>query len=1096
MYDERGCRPSNRRVTLAAALCLAGNAGALARSPLERRSAASIEAPFAVVAELADAAGVVLDVRGDTIDRLRSGPKRTAVRLPVSRRDEVTLELERFEVTSQGTRFLRAGPDGMQQVDAPSVVLLRGAVVGEEQSHVFLALSDRRVSNGYLIRGDGSRYFISGPDRRRANAPDLTVHRAEAARGFPDHVPFCGTDHTPVAKNLTQASGNVATVGVLPGSPYLLRVAIEADEEFIDLFGGDVGAAEAYIVQLIGAVSDTYRRDFDAHLRLDFVRTWPAGGEPFGADDLAGFASYWIVNEDPSAYQFVHLLSGRRDLPYGGIAYLSGPCGDAYGISGLLLGSFPTPVAGPDLGNWDLSVVAHEMGHNMGTGHTHDSYSPPIDACASGIHKRSTIMSYCHTTAGGMLNTDMRFHARVQDVVTDILDSSTCVFLDCNENGLDDLEETSFGFADDINGNGIPDECDDCDGDGTLDSDEILGGAPDVDGNGIPDECEPDCNANDAPDEWEVATLQAADANGNRVPDACEPDCNGNGVADHVDIDLDPTRDLDRNTVPDECQDCDANGQSDWLDMLRQFNIYVADRGGFVREFHATAGVGVQSLADGAIADPQGVAFGPDRQLYVGSHDDDRVVRIDVDTGATTDFVPAGLGGLDGPTDLVFAPDGNLLVASLLGDGVLEFDGVDGTFLGSFVAAGSGGLDGPYGLAFGPDQNLYVADSTDSVRRYDGSSGAYLGLFVAPGSGGLNGARDLAFMPDGRLLVSSYNTDSVLHYDDTGAPLGLFSVGPAPTGAWGLHVRDDGHVLAVRGTGNVRVIEYDPNGLYIRSFIRGDAALDAPTMFAIRPRSPTDCNQNFALDACDVRFGESSDCNANLTPDSCDLENPELNADGDAEVDACQCTLAAAPSAVAGLPPRNRYAPFEPPPTPADTVALRLTLFDMPPPFDDSDGVSYFVQAPVLVNDPNGPPYWIARLDCEPIYLDWTSYDMVQVYGEQIVPAGVYTVQALDQGCDALVEADYSAEAIVATATAWGDLIEPFQEDGISPQPDFTDVSAAVAAFLSSGGARPSARADLYPGVPDQLVDFNDIAAVVGGFLGDPYPFAGPTACP
>ena len=58
----------------------------------------------------------------------------------------------------------------------------------------------------------------------------------------------------------------------------------------------------------------------------------------------------------------------------------------------------------------------HELGHNFGTGHTHDSgYNPVIDTCGTScpaqlpLPKSSTIMSYCHGCSGGYNNMDYTF---------------------------------------------------------------------------------------------------------------------------------------------------------------------------------------------------------------------------------------------------------------------------------------------------------------------------------------------------------------------------------------------------------------------------------------------------------------------------------------------------------------------------------------------------------------------------------------------------------------------------------------------------------------------------------------------------------------
>jgi len=271
-----------------------------------------------------------------------------------------------------------------------------------------------------------------------------------------------------------------------------------------------------------------------------------------------------------------------------------------------------------------------------------------------------------------------------------------------------------------------------------------------------------------------------------------------------------------------------------------------------------------------AIRDGYDVVFGPDGALYVASFGDDRVVRIDVDMGTISDFVPAGAGGLNGPAALIFGSDGHLYVSSNLTNSVLRFDGSTGAALGSFVLTGAGGLTGPFGLTFGFNGNLFVAGSDNSVREYDGDTGAFVGTFVAPGSGGLSGSRGLLFTPDGRLLVTSHDTHDILEYSMTGTFLRIFNGVFSVTNAWGLRLGPNGNVFVMRSGGAIRVLEFDvDSGLYVRSFIRGDPALVSPTGFAFRPTSPNDCNQNTVPDDCDLASGFSQDGNADGVPDEC-----------------------------------------------------------------------------------------------------------------------------------------------------------------------------------------------------------------------------------
>ena len=131
------------------------------------------------------------------------------------------------------------------------------------------------------------------------------------------------------------------------------------------------------------------------------------------------------------------------------------------------------------------------------------------------------------------------------------------------------------GYFVDCNGNSIPDVCDltcagecssypgcerdsDCHGDGIPDSCQIEGN---------------DCNSNSVPDECDIALGISQDLNGNDLPDECE-DCNNNGFPDEWDVDpSDPdgngevSADCQVDGAPDECQldgnDCNADGIPD-----------------------------------------------------------------------------------------------------------------------------------------------------------------------------------------------------------------------------------------------------------------------------------------------------------------------------------------------------------------------------------------------------------------------------------------------------------------------------------------------------------------------------------------------------
>ena len=841
--------------------------------------AADFLAPFRIESKSESTGGLTVNLDKSIIGSLESVEGVTTINFPISGSESLNLSMEKFSVTGGNTRFYIGSPSGDIPLDVSGVVMFRGEIKNEPGSHAFLAFTEQGSANGYVTRANGERYFLSHAAEKiaRGNWNQLSIHRQDnSVEGeFPEGVALCGVE-TPEGYIRPQLKVT-KEVDLLLGGPKVANVAIDADQTFVDLFGGNVTAASNYIVQLIGAISDIYERDVDVKLELAFVRMWSMGGEPFSPDDLWGFRDYWHTSQDTTGLNLIQMFSGRRNLSYGGVAYVAGTCsGEAYAIEGYLNGSFPTPVGELSQGNWDLTVVAHEMGHNFGTYHTHDGFEPTIDDCGNGVPSQGTIMSYCHIHPGYTLNIDLRFHSLVQEVIEQVVADGGCHNLDCNDNGVHDAEDISLGTSFDVNSNGIPDECEDCNNNGILDDIDIASGMWDLDDNGIPDVCQPDCNNNGLPDEYELE-LSQDDANGNNVPDECDPDCDGNDIADHIEIASGAKDDYDRNGIPDICQDCDGNQISDWLDLGRQGNIFVSEVSqDFIREYHRASGVPITSINDGLMSGLSYITFGPDRQLYACSQTNSRILKINVDNGATSTFIASGSGGLTGPRDLIFTSVGNLLVADWSADKIIKYDGNDGSPLGDFVSAGSGGLDRPLALTFGPDGNLYVSTGDNRVLKYDGSSGSYLGEFVSAGSGGLSNARGLVFKPDGKLLVVSGNENQILEYNGSnGNFLRVFSDEYPLDNLGDITIAPNGNVYVVNGS-NGRVMEFVADvGRYYRSYVRGDSEVFTTFGLALRPQSDNDCDGNGKLDACDIVDGTLHDVNLNGYPDECETNDSD-----------------------------------------------------------------------------------------------------------------------------------------------------------------------------------------------------------------------------
>jgi hypothetical protein len=87
----------------------------------------------------------------------------------------------------------------------------------------------------------------------------------------------------------------------------------------------------------------------------------------------------------------------------------------------------------------------------------------------------------------------------------------------------------------------------------------------------------------------------------------------------------------------------------------------------------------------------------------VSSRGNNAILRFNGTNGVFIDsFVPSGSGGLDSPWGLAFGPDRNLYVCSAGNRAVLRFSGMAGTFMDAVVPPGSvgGSSDVPNFLTF------------------------------------------------------------------------------------------------------------------------------------------------------------------------------------------------------------------------------------------------------------------------------------------------------------------------------------------------------------------------------------------------------------
>ncbi len=350
-----------------------------------------------------------------------------------------TLLLHRVDPFAADARIVasRVAADGSlveRELDRPEGQWWCGVVEGAARSKVMLSTSAAGVL-GFVQDEHGT--VVVASDRPGGGGPVVSYALGELPEGVIRWNPWeCTELQVPGDEGIAQG-----------GSPLVqpcrqLRIAVETDGEFYQRFAGSPSpsaAASAYVATLFAGIREIYQTDLQILPAVNFLRLWPTADDPWtqasAGNQLTEFRNWWQANMGAQSRDLAAFIS-TRGLG-GGVAWLSVACNQTWGysVSGNLAGSFPYPLVDNDGANWDIIVTAHEIGHNVGTTHTHNFCPVPGDSCApSGYFGQcqaeqlctsaGTIMSYCHLCSGGTANIVLDFHPLCIDAVAGYMTAS------------------------------------------------------------------------------------------------------------------------------------------------------------------------------------------------------------------------------------------------------------------------------------------------------------------------------------------------------------------------------------------------------------------------------------------------------------------------------------------------------------------------------------------------------------------------------------------------------------------------------------------------------------------------------------------------
>lgn len=308
------------------------------------------------------------------------------------------LSVERKHLYHEGFIFRTSSGSEMSYESEYRSVFYQGAFEGHPNSHFALSILNNEVIGVGNIPGIG----------------DVNLGKLESLNNYifyPEKA-LIGTN------NFKCETVAEPTESYIPG-------ALESRELIDDCSGiyfevdydifqakGSVMAATDYMLALFNEIQLLYEID-GITIYISDIMVWDEMSPYFGIGDtgvlLDLFGSTTVVWTGDLGH-FVNLAAG------GGLAWVDVFCHPDQAIrkavSGIGLGFEAIPVY-----SWSVEVIAHEMGHNMGSPHTHACFwngdMTAIDGCGpdAGFDEGcvgplppegGTVMSYCHLTAVGI----------------------------------------------------------------------------------------------------------------------------------------------------------------------------------------------------------------------------------------------------------------------------------------------------------------------------------------------------------------------------------------------------------------------------------------------------------------------------------------------------------------------------------------------------------------------------------------------------------------------------------------------------------------------------------------------------------------------
>lgn len=392
-------------------------------------------------------------IKKNELNNILGNPKENIVfRIPLSINEYLELELTRTDISASDVKISQISDAGKTPISYTPGLHYKGIIKGDNKSIASVSIFENMVA---AIASDNSGNYVLGMTGNKKgfnedyiiyNDRDLKVKNKFECR-VDDYNPKFLKASREVINDVEKIKGNQYT-STLP-----IKMYFEVDYDMHLAYNLYTNHTVDMVYAIFNFVKTLYQNE-TIPMIISEIGVWNSS-DPYAFlnDSYLILTKFGGRNKDNFYGNLGHLLSTGHNQQLGGIAWINVLCqpynsqdsSGRYGFSNI-----DTNVLGLPNYSWPVEVITHEIGHNIGSMHTHACVWPTspgvigaIDSCynAEGNcffftqpNNNGTIMSYCHLN--GAINFNLGFGPLPGDTVRLCYNNAKCLRVYVNSSEL------------------------------------------------------------------------------------------------------------------------------------------------------------------------------------------------------------------------------------------------------------------------------------------------------------------------------------------------------------------------------------------------------------------------------------------------------------------------------------------------------------------------------------------------------------------------------------------------------------------------------------------------------------------------------------